>query len=83
MGYRLVFKKVKKHKKYALLTPALEFLEGSPEDPIEAVEFMEEGYNFDKWYKTLYEIEDIRKKNAIMINGISFTEDASHVPEED
>ena len=83
MGYRLVFKKIKKHKKYALLTPVLEFFERSPEDPIEVVDFMEEGYNFDKWYKTLYEIEDIKKKSVAMINAISFTEDSSHVPEDE
>lgn len=83
MGYRLVFKKIKKHKKYAALIPALEFYERSPEDPIDAIEFMEEGYDFDHWYKTLYEIEEIKKKNAIMINGIAFTEDMSHAPEQE
>ena len=83
MGYRLVFKKIKKHKKYTLLTPALEFFERSPEDPIEVVDFMEEGYDFDKWYKTLYEIEKIKKNSVAMINAISFTEDSSHVPEDE
>ena len=44
---------------------------------------MEEGYDFNHWYKTLYEIEEIKKKNAIMINGIAFTEDMSHAPEQE
>jgi DNA-directed RNA polymerase beta subunit len=74
MGYRLKFTKKKKEIKFTFLTPALEFFEGSDECPIEAVEFHEEGYDYRHYYKTIEEIEEIKKKSPIMINALSFTE---------
>ena len=82
MGYRLVFKKIKKHKVRAMLQPVFEFYDRSDLAPVEAIEFMEEGYDFDHWYKTLREIEEIKKKSAFMIDAITFTEDMSQAPEE-
>lgn len=80
MGYRLVFSKTKKAKKYAILEPAVEFGENSPDAKIQAVEFMEPGYNFDHYYKTVAEIEDLKKKMAISIPAVTFTDDISVVP---
>lgn len=82
MGYRLVFKKIKKHKVRAMLQPVFEFYDRSDLAPVEAIEFMEEGYDFDHWYKTLREIEEIKKNSAFMIDAITFTEDMSQAPEE-
>lgn len=77
MGYRLVFEKKKKKKRFGMLVPALEFGQRSPENMIPAIEFMDEGYDFDHYYKTMEEIEEIKKKSGIQIDALSFTEDMS------
>jgi hypothetical protein len=83
MGYRLVFKKIKKHKRYEFLVPALQFYERSPEDPIEAIEIMPDDYDFKHWYKTLLEIENIKNKSAFMRQALLFEEPLDHVPDGD
>lgn len=80
MGYRLVFNKIKKNKKYAFLTPAVEFGMNSPDAKVLAVEEMESGYDFDHWYKTIAEIEEIKKKLAISIPAVTFVDDMEVVP---
>ena len=80
MGYRLVFEKTKKSKKYAMLVPAVEFGINSPDDKVNAIEYMEPGYDFDHYYKTMNEIEKIKKKLAISIPAISFVDDISVIP---
>jgi hypothetical protein len=83
MGYRLVFNKKKKHKRYEFLRPALQFYERSPEDPIEGFEIMPEDYDFDHWYKTLLEIEEIKKNSAFMRQALLFEEPMDHAPDAD
>ena len=80
MGYRLVFNKIKKNKKYAFLTPAVEFGMNSPDAKTLAVEEMEPGYDFDHWYKTIAEIEEIKKKLAISIPAVTFVDDIEVAP---
>lgn len=77
MGYRLVFSKKKKNKKYAFLTPAVEFGMNSPDDKVQAIEYMEPGYDFDHWYKTINEIKEIENKLAISIPAVTFVDDMS------
>lgn len=77
MGYRLIFSKIKKNKNYAALIPAIEFFEHSPLMMTRAIEFMDEGYDFDHWYKTMDEIKEITDKLAIQIPAVSFYEDNS------
>lgn len=80
MGYRIVFKKTKKNKIYAFMKPALEFGPHSPLNMTPAIEFMEPGYDYDHWYKTIEEIEEVKKKLAIQIPAITFVEDESCIP---
>lgn len=80
MGYRLVFNKIKKNKKYAFLTPAVEFGMNSPDAKVLAVEEMDSGYDFDHWYKTIAEIEEIKKKLAISIPAVTFVDDMEVAP---
>ena len=80
MGYRIVFSKTKKAKKYAMLRPAVEFGCNSPDDKVKAIEFMEDGYDFEHYYKTIAEIEEIKKKMAISIPAITFIDDIDVVP---
>lgn len=74
MGYKLCFEKKRREMKFSFLQPALEFFEGSSVNPIDAIEFHEDGYNFEHYYKTMEEIEEIKKKSPIMINALTFTE---------
>ena len=80
MGYRIVFSKTKKVKKYAMLRPAVEFGCNSPDDKVKAIEFMEDGYDFEHYYKTIAEIEEIKKKMAISIPAVTFIDDIDVVP---
>ena len=80
MGYRLVFSKTKKVKKYAILEPAVEFGGNSPDSKIQAVEIMEPGYDFDHYYKTMAEIDELKKKMAISIPAVTFIDDMDTVP---
>jgi len=82
MGFRIVFKKTKKNKVYAAVVPAIEFFEGSPEVLTPAIEFQEEGYDFDHYYKTMDEIKEIKKKLAFTIPAISFVDDISEIPKD-
>ena len=80
MGYRLVFSKTKKVKKYAILEPAVEFGGNSPDSKTQAVEIMEPGYDFDHYYKTMAEIDELKKKMAISIPAVTFIDDMDTVP---
>ena len=82
MGYRLVFTKTKKNKKYAILSPAVEFGINSPDSKVKAVEEMEPGYDFDHYYSTIAEIEEIKKKMAVSIPAITFVDDMDVVPKD-
>lgn len=82
MGYRLVFSKTKKRKKYAVLTPAVEFGVNSPDYKTQAIEYMEDGYDFDHWYKTIEEIESLKKKMAISIPAVTYVDDMEVVPKD-
>lgn len=73
MGYELIFTKKKKVNKYAMLKPALEFL-GNPNGLIPAIEFEEEGYDFDSWYESVNTIAKNKKNMAFMIDALLFTE---------
>lgn len=75
MGYRIVFTKTKKKYNNAALIPALEFGQHSALNMTPAIEFHEDGYDFKHYYDTMKEIEEIRKKMAIMIEPITFMED--------
>ena len=76
MGYRIVFKKHKKHVRYAILSPAVEFVGSrNPLNMEPAVEFQEDGYNFDEYYRNVSEIKEIKDKLAVTIDPISFVED--------
>ena len=76
MGYRIVFKKHKKHVRYAVLSPAVEFVGSrNPLNMEPAVEFQEDGYNFDEYYRNVSEIKEIKDKLAVTIDPISFVED--------
>jgi hypothetical protein len=80
MGYRIKFIKRRKHKPLGAFIPGVEFFEGSIGHPIEGVEFVQDPtYDFDHWYKTLREIEDIRRKNGVNIMGVSFIDDYQYV----
>ena len=76
MGYKLIFEKKKKKFSYAALKPAVSFggQMGNPANMINAVEFMEPGYDYDHYYKTMAEIEEIKKHLAVMIPAVTFTE---------
>ena len=78
MGYKITFSKKRKIKKYPMMTNAIEFM-GNPNGMVEAVEFMDKGYDFDHWYKTLDEIKEISKKLGFTIEAISFGEDMNEV----
>ena len=80
MGYSLVFSKTKKVKKYAILEPAVEFGGNSPDSKIQAVEIMEPGYDFEHYYKTMAEIDELKKKMAISIPAVTFINDMDTVP---
>lgn len=80
MGYRLVFSKTKKNKMYASLIPAIEFAENSPIHMNPGVEFHESGYNYNHYYKTMEEIEEIKKHLAVLLPAVTFVEDISSVP---
>lgn len=44
-----------------------------------AVEFMDEGYDFDHWYKTVDEIKKISSMLGFTIDAISFSDDMEDV----
>lgn len=81
MGYRLRFDKKRKEMKFSFLRPALEFFEGSDVSPIDAITFHEDGYDFEHYYKTMEEIEEIKKKSPFMINALTFTESLDSIPD--
>lgn len=74
MGYRMVFTKHKKNKKYAAMVPVVSFGEQSPLNMVDAVTFMPEDYNFKHYYNTLDEIEEIKKQLAVSFEAIRFEE---------
>ena len=78
MGYRLVFKKIKKVKKYAFLKPGLIF-QDDPNTLKPGIIEHDEGYDYDHWYKTLDEIEEIKSKQGILNPGILFYEDPKNI----
>ena len=78
MGYKLVFKKTKKIKKYAILKPGLIF-QDDPNTLKPGIIEHDEGYDYDHWYKTLDEIEDIKSKQGILNPGILFYEDPKNI----
>lgn len=78
MGYKLVFKKTKKIKKYAILKPGLIF-QDDPNTLKPGIIEHDEGYDYDHWYKTLDEIEEIKSKQGILNPGILFYEDPKNI----
>lgn len=78
MGYRLVFKKIKKVKKYAFLKPGLIF-QDDPNTLKPGIIEHDEDYDYDHWYKTLDEIEEIKSKQGILNPGILFYEDPKNI----
>lgn len=78
MGYRLVFKKIKKVKKYAFLKPGLIF-QDDPNTLKPGIIEHDEGYDYNHWYKTLDEIEEIKSKQGILNPGILFYEDPKNI----
>ena len=77
MGYRIVFRKIKKHKYQGFYKPALIFgPESSPLNMTPAIEFVKDpDYDYDHWYKVRNESAELRKKLAVTFDAISFTED--------
>ena len=64
MGYRMSFKRIKKYKKYVALQPV--FLHQNDPNNLQPVfSKMGEGYDYDHWYKTIAEIEEMKKKMAM------------------
>lgn len=78
MGYKLVFKKTKKIKKYAILKPGLIF-QDDPNTLKPGIIEHDEGYDYDHWYKTLDEIEEIKSKQGVLNPGILFYEDPKNI----
>lgn len=78
MGYKLVFKKTKKIKRYAILKPGLIF-QDDPNTLKPGIIEHDEGYDYDHWYKTLDEIEEIKSKQGILNPGILFYEDPKNI----
>lgn len=79
MGYRLVFKKKRKIKKYGIIKPGLVFHEYDPNTLIPGLIEHDEGYNYDHYYKTMDEIDDIKSKMGITIPGLEFHEDPNNI----
>lgn len=71
MGYRMKFKKTRKKIVQAVMMPAVEFSNG-PGGAIDAVSFMDEGYDYDHWYKTMKEIEETKKRCGATIDAVSW-----------
>lgn len=61
MGYRMVFKRIRKYKKYVALKPVFSF-EKDPNNLMPVFSEMSENYDFNHWYKTIEEIEEMKKK---------------------
>ena len=78
MGYRLVFKKKRKIKRYAMLKPGLVFRD-DPNTLVPGIIEHEEGYNYDHWYNTLDEIDKIKSQLGIHNPGILFYEDPKNI----
>ena len=72
MGYKLVFRKIVKENTSPVLVPVLEFLDKNPNEMVNVVEIMPEGYDFDHWYQTIDKIAEIEKQSPIMIYPITF-----------
>lgn len=83
MGYRIVFKKIKKHKYQAFYKPALIFgAETGPLNMTPAVEFMEDpDYDYEHWYKVRNESAELKKKMAVSFDAVTFTEDPKKIHE--
>ena len=73
MGYRMVFKKIEKIKRYGIMTPGLLF-DNNSNGMQEAVEFLPDDYDFDHYNKTMEEVRQIRKSLAVRFEALSFTE---------
>lgn len=81
MGYRLVFRKVKKKRAQAFKINAIEF-ENNPKG-VEAIQFIEDpNFDFMKDYEIMREKEENRKKRAISIVPMTFEipEDEQYKP---
>ena len=78
MGYKITFSKKRKIKRYPMMQNAVEFL-GNPNGMTPAVEFMDEGYDFDHWYKTVDEIKKISSMLGFTIDAVSFSDDMEDV----
>ena len=73
MGYRIKFKKTKKKIVNAALVSPVTFV-GRP-GLMDAVSFVEsKDYDYEHWYNTLREIEEIKKKNGVNIDAVSWLE---------
>lgn len=73
MGYKITFSKKRIKNQYPFGMNAIEFL-GNEDGMTPAIEFMEPGYDFDHWYKTIDEIKEISKHLGFTIEAISFGE---------
>lgn len=84
MGYRIKFIKRRKYKPLGAYIPGVEFLgDRNPIRMLEGVEFMEDGYDFNHWYNTLKEIDEINKNNAVNIEAVSFVDDYQYKDNEE
>lgn len=79
MGYRMVFKKIRKIQKYAFLKPALQFMNKDPNNLVPAIEFVSKDFDIERWYNTLNEIDEIVKKQAVTRPALIFTESMDHI----
>ena len=79
MGYRMVFKKIRKVPKYAFLKPALQFMNKDPNNLIPAIEFVSKDFDIEQWYNTLNEIDEIVRKQAVTRPALIFTESMDHI----
>jgi hypothetical protein len=84
INYRIKFIKRRKYKPLGAYIPGVEFLgDRNPIHMIEGVEFMEDGYDFNHWYNTLKEIDEINKNNAVNIEAVSFVDDYQYKDNEE
>ena len=65
MGYKIVFKKRLKKKKYAALISALKFSDYDPNSPRDSLIFNQSEEDSRKHYKALEKIEKIKKKKKL------------------
>ena len=73
MGYRLVFRKIKRERKPAILIPAIEYVK-QPNVP--AISFNEKDFDIDHYYKVMYEVEELKKHKQLK-EGLRFFDNGS------